>query len=272
MPNHGSMWERKRYLLQKVEKLMNTRIKRLRVFAGPNGSGKTTLYNYLVRIRAFHSYFHINPDTIAHDLPVSVDLTNYPFDYTTEELIQFLDESPFQKLVSYRMSNIVSLTNKIITLKENNIENLSYPAAAIADFIRKKCIISESSFSFESVFSHISKIDEINDAKKVGFKTYLYFIATSDPLVNSNRVQARVKNGGHSVPDDKILSRYYKTMENLYSMLMVFDNVFLFDTSNQNSSENFIFFAEKKDSVLHTTDTFVPQWFDKYVLKKQGIK
>jgi predicted ABC-type ATPase len=241
------------------------------VFAGPNGSGKTTLYNYLVRIQAFHSYFHINPDAIARDLPVSVDLTHYPFDYTPEDLIQFLDESPYQKLVSYRMSDIVSFTNKIITLKEDNVENLSYPAAAIADFIRKKCIISESSFSFESVFSHASKIDEINDAKKAGFKTYLYFIATSDPLVNSNRVQARVKDGGHPVPNDKILSRYYRTMGNLYSMLMVFDNVFLFDNSNQNNSEIYTFFAEKKDGVLYTTDTSVPQWFDKYALKKAAV-
>jgi predicted ABC-type ATPase len=61
---------------------MSGEVKRLRVFAGPNGSGKSTLYDYLVKIRVFKSYFHINPDTIALDLPVSFSLGNWPISFT----------------------------------------------------------------------------------------------------------------------------------------------------------------------------------------------
>jgi predicted ABC-type ATPase len=43
---------------------MGNKVKRLRIFAGLNGSGKSTLYDYLVKIKAFNSYFHINPDSM----------------------------------------------------------------------------------------------------------------------------------------------------------------------------------------------------------------
>jgi predicted ABC-type ATPase len=77
------------------------KIKRLRIFAGPNGSGKSTLYDYLVKIHAFNSYYHINPDLFARDLFISSNLNNWPIDFTSAEIVRFLDESPFQKLVSY---------------------------------------------------------------------------------------------------------------------------------------------------------------------------
>jgi predicted ABC-type ATPase len=65
---------------------MSYRIKRLRVFAGSNGSGKSTLFEYLLKIHAFHLYFHINADIIAKDLFQSCDMNNFPFHFTEDEL------------------------------------------------------------------------------------------------------------------------------------------------------------------------------------------
>ena len=84
---------------------MNERVKRIRVFAGPNGSGKTTLYNYLTQINAFHSYYHINPDMIAKDLIVSLNLDNWPVNFSYTELTRFLKESSFQSLVNFDLSD-----------------------------------------------------------------------------------------------------------------------------------------------------------------------
>jgi len=66
---------------------MSNRVKRLRIFAGPNGSGKSTLYKYLTQINAFNSYYHINPDLIAKDLTVSLNLDNWPINFSSGELI-----------------------------------------------------------------------------------------------------------------------------------------------------------------------------------------
>jgi len=75
---------------------------------------------------------------------------------------------------------------------------------------------ANSSFSFETVFSHPSKVDFLADAKNAGFKIYLYFVATENPIINQERVQIRVDLGGHDVPKDKIISRYHRTMDYLY--------------------------------------------------------
>jgi predicted ABC-type ATPase len=247
---------------------MNNRIKRLRIFAGPNGSGKSTLYKYLTQINAFNTYYHINPDQIAKDLPVSLNLDNWPINFSFNELINYLKISPFQTLVNYNISDLLYYENCRISLKEDHFNN-TYLAAAISDFLRYKMVQSNSSFSFESVFSHISKINELEIAKKANFKIYFYFITTSDPFINSHRIKNRVETGGHDVPNEKIHERYYRTMQNLYTAFKLSDRAYLFDNTSAKSNGSFDFFAEKNGDNICLSDTnLVPQWFDEFVLRK----
>ena len=148
------------------------RVKRLRVFAGPNGSGKSTLYDYLVQIKAFHAYYHINPDVIARDLTVSLNFDNWPFDFSFAELKNFLDASAFRYLVECDLSELLDGWDRTVALKDAYFGDISYLAAALAEFLRLKMLQADSSFSFESVFSHPSKIKELEDAKRAGFKIY----------------------------------------------------------------------------------------------------
>jgi predicted ABC-type ATPase len=246
---------------------MNERVKRIRIFAGPNGSGKSTLYNYLIKINAFHSYYHINPDLIAKDLSVSLNLDNWPIDFSFSGLTDFLKASPFQSLMNFNMSDSLVYQEHGITLKDPSLNN-SYLAAAIADFLRDKMLQSNSSFSFESVFSHISKIHELEKAKKAHFRVYLYFITTSDPLINLQRVKNRVENGGHDVPDEKIHARYFRTMSNLYEAFKLADRAYFFDNSKEMVNGSFDFFAEKNVNQLYLFDrNSVPKWFDNFILK-----
>ena len=51
-------------------------------------------------------------------------------------------------------------------------------------------------------------------ARDHGYKVYLYYVGTEDPLINVQRVQEiRVKEGGHNVPKNKIIDRYHRSME-----------------------------------------------------------
>ena len=251
---------------------MNGHIKRLRVFAGPNGSGKSTLYNYLTQIKAFHSYYHINPDLIAKDLSVSLNLDNWPVDFSCTELALFLKASPFQSLVNFNLSDSLTYQEHGISLKDPSYGNNTYLAAAIANFLRIKMLQSDSSFSFESVFSHVSKIHELESAKRTHFRIYLYFVATSNPLINLQRVKNRVENGGHDVPDDKIHARYFKTMGNLYKAFKLADRAYFFDNSRKKVNGSFDFFAEKNGNLLYLSDPdSVPQWFGKFILEQLAL-
>jgi predicted ABC-type ATPase len=249
---------------------MTNRTKRLRIFAGPNGSGKSTLYDYLVKIRAFHAYFHINPDIIARDLSVSLNLDNWPINFLEAELRRFLDNSPYQSLVSFRLSERIRMYDRMVQLKEGkDTADISYLAAAIADYLRYKMMQAESSFSFESVFSHPSKIQEIEEARRRGFKVYLYFISTADPRINQQRVQNRVGCGGHNVPEEKIRERYFRTMTNCYDAFRLADRVFFFDNSVFSDHETYRFFAEKRTNKIYVSDALaMPQWFDEYILRR----
>jgi len=247
---------------------MKKRIKRLRVFAGPNGSGKSTLYNYLKQIKAFNSYYHINPDLIVKDLNISFNLDNWPINFSFDELLDYLKYSPFQTIINNNISDLLLFDNRRLALKHSSF-NDSYLAAAIADFLRYKFIQSDSSFSFESVFSHDSKIKELEIAKKAGFIIYLYFITTSEPLISIQRIKNRVETGGFDVPEEKIINRYYRTLNNIFSAFKLSDKTYFFDNSNENLNGSFNFFMEKNDNNIYISNTnSVPQWFNEYILSK----
>ncbi len=248
---------------------MSKKNKRLRVFAGPNGSGKTTLYNYLVRINAFTPYYHINPDQISVDLPVAVNLSHWPITFTPEEIIAYLDASPFSAKTNTSLSKSIIVEDKVIRLRNQCQEGTSYISAALAAFLREKLLVSGSSFSYESVFSHTTKVDELAKAKEQGYRIYLYYISTGDPMINKNRVQTRVELGGHAVPEGKIESRYYNSLKNLYNAVLLSDRAFFFDNSSVIHNNSYAFFAEKKDDKLFTITSELPYWFDEYFLKRQ---
>ena len=246
---------------------MKERMKRLRIFAGPNGSGKSTLYSYLTQVKAFNTYYHINPDLIAKDISVSLNLDNWPIEFNFNELSDFLKYSPFQTMVNFNISGLLLLEEQKISLKKTTFKD-SYMAAAIADFIRYKMIQSNSSFSYETVFSHSSKLKELKIAKKAGYKIYLYFITLSDPLINLQRIKNRVETGGYDVPEEKVFNRYNRTLNNLYPAFKLADKAYFFDNSSKRIDSSFDFFAEKKDDNIYLPELKnIPQWFDEYILK-----
>lgn len=86
-------------------------------------------------------------------------------------------------------------------IKENFIvdtskETHSYEGAFIASFLRHLLIEQSKSFSFETVMSHTSKIDEIENMHSLGYAAYLYFVCIDSPEVNVSRVNNRVEKRG----------------------------------------------------------------------------
>lgn len=238
------------------------RIKRLRIFAGPNGSGKSTLFNYLLDKRFFRSYYHINPDEIAKELPVGLSLESFPIEFSETELRHFLGLSTFH--LPKDLSSQLMLNGK--TLKNLALGNLTYLSAALGEFLRGKMLSSNSSFSFETVLSHPSKVEFIKVAKEAGYKVYLYFISTRDWKINLSRVENRVQLGGHSVPPEKLRARYERCMDNLYDALKLVDRAFLFDNSESSNPQKLI--AELKDGSFRFYSDNLPGWFAEYVQEK----
>ncbi|MDR2731656.1 MAG: hypothetical protein LBB36_00380 [Fibromonadaceae bacterium] len=244
------------------------RTKRLRIIAGPNGSGKSTLYDYLVKNHIFNDYHFINADVLTKDLMDFLNLEYYPVNFVKDEFLAFLEKSTFQNKLQFKLASKLNVEGAVISLIDKNFSEVSYISACLAEFLRHKMILeSDSSFAFETVFSHQSKLDEIRLAKENGYKVYLYFVATKAPLVNLERVQARTSKGGHSVPAEKINERYIRSLSNAYNAMLLSDKAFFFDNTITDVKSEYSFFAEKKDGALYMKNgSELPLWFSEHIL------
>lgn len=112
----------------------------------------------------------------------------------------------------------------------------------------------------------------MKSAIKAGYKVYLYFVSTESPEINKYRVKkVRVEEGGHDVPEDKIESRYYRSLDFLYEASQLSYYAFFFD--NSKDGEGFRLFARFKNvrgtkKWEITDDSVVPRWFRKYYSDK----
>lgn len=241
--------------------------KRLRIFAGPNGSGKTTLFEALAE--NYDTGIFLNADYIKKELSTKgfIDVEKYGLNLTEDDLERFLNTDRARSLIAKSIADNHSID---ISIKENIIvdgekETHSYEGALISSFIRFHLQKEGIDFCFETVMSHPSKIDEIIEAKKNGYKIYFYFICIDDPEVNISRVENRVVKGGHDVSTEKIESRYYNTLNNLISAVQECDKCYLFD----NSGQEFRLIAKiNNDSMsLEVEPDKLPNWFLENVLK-----
>lgn len=240
---------------------------RLRVFAGPNGSGKSTLFESFSK--KYNAGVFLNADLLENELATKgfIDLSDFKLNLTQGDLDEFLKTDRAASLIKKSIDD----NHKIdVQLKENIIvdtekETHSYEGALISSFLRHHLQKEKIDFCFETVMSHPSKIEEVKEAKQKGYKTYLYFICIDDPEVNISRVENRVEKGGHNVASDKILSRYYNTLNNLIQMIENVDKCYLFD----NSSAEFRLMAKitQNQLVMEVEPYDLPNWFIEYVLK-----
>ena len=124
---------------------------------------------------------------------------------------------------------------------------------------RERCLAEKNSFVFETVMSAEDKIDFIIRAKEAGFFVRLFFISTSHPSINAARIAGRVMEGGHDVPIPKIVSRYYKSIENCKTIAPVVDRLYVYDNS-VNGQDAKIQFRLTNGKLAKMYVSEVPEW------------
>ncbi|WP_291323609.1 zeta toxin family protein [Desulfonatronospira sp.] len=77
---------------------------------------------------------------------------------------------------------------------------------------------SGKSFSFETTLSGRSYAQLLKRIKNRNYRVFLFFLWLSDPDMAISRVQMRVSQGGHNVPRDIIIRRYYAGLKNLFNL------------------------------------------------------
>ena len=136
----------------------------------------------------------------------------------------------------------------------------AYEAAEVAETIRREKFARRESFVFETVFSDpvAEKVGSLEEATRAGYNVVLFFIGISSPNVSIDRVGMRVLEGGHSVPQNKLASRFPRTMENLRLAILRLPLVFVYDNDDLRDPYRFVL-AASNGAVLEKA-RYLPAW------------
>lgn len=93
-------------------------------------------------------------------------------------------------------------------------------------------LAAERSFAFETTLSTRSYKSKMELARHEGYSITLLFFWLQTIELAKERVQTRVKEGGHDIKPDVIERRYIKGIKNLFDIyLPIVDGAFIFDNS-----------------------------------------
>ncbi len=231
-------------------------IPRLRMFAGPNGSGKSTIKDMLPR-QLLGVYINADDMEQAIRRDGCLDVAAFGVETTSDEILKFFLNSSF--LASAGLLDAAKrLRFHDGKLDFAGIEVNSYFASVAGDFIRHKLLAAKVSLTFETVMSGPDKVAFLKKAQQEGFRTYLYYVATEDPEINVSRVSHRVKVGGHPVPEDKIISRYHRSLGLLADAVSHTDRAYIFDNSGR---ERVLIAEVTAGDMLEMKSDGMPNWF-----------
>ena len=102
--------------------------------------------------------------------------------------------------------------------------------ARMAELAEKK-----ESFAFETTCAGRSYSRLLESCKKDGYQIHLLYLWLPSPEVAIARVAKRVQKGGHRVPDDIVVRRYWGGLTNLRELyLPMADNAAVYDNTDGN--------------------------------------
>ena len=150
-----------------------------------------------------------------------------------------------------------TLVNSTPSVDERLAANLA--AARLATEEREKLIQQGVTFAFETVFSRTSYwIEFIFRALAARYRVEIFFLCTERPDLNVARVETRVLAGGHPVLADKVITRYFGSIQTAVLAKSLVDEFWLYDNTADGKSPLLVGrFVEGKPIDIPAT---IPQW------------
>lgn len=105
-----------------------------------------------------------------------------------------------------------------------------HDAAEAAERARDALLARGEPFIAETVASHHSKVDLVRRARDAGYHVHLIVIAVPVEL-SVARVAARVVDGGHDVPEEKVRARWQRLWPHVVEMIELAASAEVFDNS-----------------------------------------
>ena len=135
-------------------------------------------------------------------------------------------------------------------------EKVSFEAGRIMLNRINELLDENESFAFETTLSTRSYKNKILQAQKQGYTVTLLFFWLENIELAKERVETRVKEGGHNIPKDVIERRYLKGIKNLFEIYIdIVDGTLIFDNS-YGKHELIAQKIEKEDILIYNIEKF----------------
>lgn len=131
-------------------------------------------------------------------------------------------------------------------------------AARWVESRREELLARRAGIAFETVFSAPDKVAFVDRARRAGYFVRLFFVGTADPRINAARVADRVIRGGHTVPIEKIVSRYERSLAQLPLAIELAHRAYVFDNSVDAVEARLC--ARTQDGQLRKVYGSLPDW------------
>ena len=106
-----------------------------------------------------------------------------------------------------------------------------YASGRVAHEKIDECIANKESFNWEFTLISNYVLKVLRRAKDAGYQLKLNFILVDDVDVALKRIEKRVQNGGHGIPEDVVRSRFAKQLINMETALPMIDMSVFFDNN-----------------------------------------
>lgn len=123
---------------------------------------------------------------------------------------------------------------------------------------------SNKSFAIETTLSGKNHIKTIKRAKEVGFKVVLIYSFLDNPTLCEKRIKIRVLNGGHDIPKDDIIRRFYRSKKNF---LYVYKDIVAEWNLFYNGASEYILVARYTDKTL---EKFNENLYNKFIRNEEN--
>lgn len=124
----------------------------------------------------------------------------------------------------------------------HSLEISVYEAARLATALRTALVAQRASFIFETVLSDPvgEKVEQLRSYAAGGYTVVLIFIDIETPDESIRRVAMRVTQGGHDVPDEKLVQRFYRTRRNLERAILCLPHVIVYNNHDLSQPYKFV--------------------------------
>lgn len=126
----------------------------------------------------------------------------------------------------------------------------------------RDCLDKGISFTQETTLSGRKTEATAREAKEQGYHVRLFYIALDTAEESKQRIQNRVRRGGHNIPDDDVERRYSGRWEAVRKVLPYCNEAEFYDNDN-----GFVKVAEYKNGEVRPVGELMPKWLTEFLGK-----